>query len=329
MHADGSFVITKHPGTGGIVSVGTVTAQLMYEVREPKYLTPDVATRFDTIQIGQEGPDRVSVGGVLGEPPPFTTKVCINNLAGHGNTMTLLLAGLDIDKKAKIVEETLFKALGGKEALETVEVEGAGHVVRAYPALIDEGTTVAVAMMQAGIRRIALSLDAPHPEIHDEFRKVQGSAVGLLKDAIAESDITAFEPARLPLSQVIQPAEGAERGPRVAVLLNNVETGESVLRTAVRLAGGDLSCVAVLILPGRGAEASELRRLFRSVLPGEPGHVRLVAGGDLNDLAMTMRELFASMLVVPATAEMTTDDSLRFLREQLRCPVCVVREWGE
>ena len=123
MHADGSFVITKHPGTGGLVSKGTVTAQLMYEVREPKYLTPDVATRFDTIQIAQEGPDRVAVKGVLGEPPPETTKVCINNLAGHGNTMTLLLAGLDIEKKAKIVEDTLFKVLGGKDTLQTVKVE--------------------------------------------------------------------------------------------------------------------------------------------------------------------------------------------------------------
>ncbi len=123
MHADGSFVITKHPGTGGIVSVGTVTAQLMYEVRAPKYLTPDVATHFDTIQVNQEGPDRVAVKGALGEPPPDTTKVCINNLAGHGNTMTLLLAGLDIEKKAKIVEDTLFKVIGGRDSLQTVEVE--------------------------------------------------------------------------------------------------------------------------------------------------------------------------------------------------------------
>lgn len=123
MHSDGSFVITKHPGTGGVVSVGTVTAQLMYEVREPTYLTPDVATRFDTIQIAQEGPDRVEIKGVCGQPPPVTTKVCINNLAGHGNTMTLLLAGLDIEKKAKIVEETLFHVLGGKDALQVAEVE--------------------------------------------------------------------------------------------------------------------------------------------------------------------------------------------------------------
>ncbi|MCK7515530.1 MAG: DUF1446 domain-containing protein [Desulfobacterales bacterium] len=72
--ADGSFVITKHPGTGGLVSVDTVKAQLLYEVRGPKYLTPDVTARFDTIDISQEGPDRTKITGVKGEPPPRRPK---------------------------------------------------------------------------------------------------------------------------------------------------------------------------------------------------------------------------------------------------------------
>ncbi len=123
MHEDGSFVITKHPGTGGLVSVGTVTAQLLYEIRGPKYLTPDVGVRFDTIRISQQGPDRVAIDGVRGEAPTKTTKVCINNMAGHSNSMTLLLAGLDIEKKARIVEDTLFQSLGGKDAFQVAEVE--------------------------------------------------------------------------------------------------------------------------------------------------------------------------------------------------------------
>lgn len=123
MHEDGSFVITKHPGTGGLVSVGTVTAQLLYEVREPRYLTPDVAARFDTIQISRQGPDRVEVKGVFGEPPPETTKVCINNHGGYSNSFTVLLAGLDIDKKARIVEDTLFESIGGKEIFRKAEVQ--------------------------------------------------------------------------------------------------------------------------------------------------------------------------------------------------------------
>ncbi len=123
MHEDGSSVITKHPGTGGLVSVGTVTAQLMYEVREPRYLTPDVAARFDTIQLAQDAPDRVSIKGVQGEPPPATTKVCINNMGGYKNSMTFVLTGMDIEEKAKILEETLFTGLGGKDQFQQVDVQ--------------------------------------------------------------------------------------------------------------------------------------------------------------------------------------------------------------
>ncbi len=112
--ADGSCVITKHPCTGGLVSVDTVKAQLIYEVRSPKYLTPDVAARFDTIELSQEGPDRTKLTGIKGEPPPATTKVCINNMSGNRNSMTIVLTGLDIEKKAKIFEEALFASLGGR-----------------------------------------------------------------------------------------------------------------------------------------------------------------------------------------------------------------------
>ncbi len=122
--ADGSFVITKHPGTGGLVSVDTVKAQLLYEVRGPKYLTPDVVARFDTIEISQEGQDRTKITGVKGEPPPATTKVCINNAGNYRNSMTIVLTGLDIEKKAKIFEDALFDSLGGrgKFAVENVQL---------------------------------------------------------------------------------------------------------------------------------------------------------------------------------------------------------------
>ena len=115
IYADGSAVITKHPGTGGRVSVGTVTAQLLYEIQSPGYLTPDVTARFDTIRLSETGEDRVRVSGVKGAPPPPTTKVCLNNLFGHRNSMTLILTGLDIEAKARILEETIVAALGGRD----------------------------------------------------------------------------------------------------------------------------------------------------------------------------------------------------------------------
>ena len=117
MHADGSCVITKHPGTGGLVSVGTVTAQLLYEIQSERYLNPDVTTRFDTIQVEQEGPDRVLVHGTRGEPAPVTTKVCVNLEGGFRNSMTFCLTGLDIEAKAALVERTFWgHQKGGKEA---------------------------------------------------------------------------------------------------------------------------------------------------------------------------------------------------------------------
>jgi len=111
---DGAFVVTKHPGTGGLVSVGTVTAQLLYEIDSPRYLNPDVTARFDTIRLEQAGPDRVRVSGVRGEPPPPTTKLCLNHFGGYRNSMTFVLTGLDVEAKARLIEDTLWESLGGR-----------------------------------------------------------------------------------------------------------------------------------------------------------------------------------------------------------------------
>ncbi|HZN14589.1 MAG TPA: acyclic terpene utilization AtuA family protein [Acidimicrobiales bacterium] len=122
--ADGSSVITKHEGTGGAVTIGTVTAQLLYEIGGPAYLNPDVIARFDTIALAGAGPDRVAISGVRGEPPPPTSKVCINYVGGHRTTMTLALTGLDIEEKAALVERTLWAGIpGGKEAFAEVDVQ--------------------------------------------------------------------------------------------------------------------------------------------------------------------------------------------------------------
>lgn len=123
MHADGSAVITKHEGTGGLVSTGTVTAQLLYEVAGIRYLNPDVTARLDSVRLEQEGPDRVRVFGARGEPAPTTAKVCINYLGGYRNSTTFILTGLEIEEKARLAEETLFESLGGREAFDDVDVQ--------------------------------------------------------------------------------------------------------------------------------------------------------------------------------------------------------------
>ncbi|MEJ5254269.1 MAG: acyclic terpene utilization AtuA family protein [Acidimicrobiales bacterium] len=124
LHEDGSSVITKHPGTGGMVSVGTVTAQLLYEIQGVRYVNPDVVVRFDTIELTQLAPDRVRVSGVRGLPAPSHTKVAINYLGGHRNTMTFVLTGLDIEEKAAVAERTLWSLIpGGREAFDAVDVQ--------------------------------------------------------------------------------------------------------------------------------------------------------------------------------------------------------------
>jgi hypothetical protein len=124
VEGDGSSVITKHPSHGGLVSVGTVTAQLLYEIGGPAYLNPDATARFDTIQLEQAGPDRVRISGVRGVPPPPTAKVCINYEGGHRTTSTMLLTGLDIEEKAAVLERGLWSSIpGGRDAFDDVTVE--------------------------------------------------------------------------------------------------------------------------------------------------------------------------------------------------------------
>ena len=119
---DGSFTITKHPGTGGLVSVGTVTAQLLYEIGSPAYINPDVIGHFDTLSIEQEDTDRVYVSGCRGSTPPSTHKACINLAGGYRNGMDLVLTGLDIEEKAEAFTNALFNSVGGKDQFDEVSI---------------------------------------------------------------------------------------------------------------------------------------------------------------------------------------------------------------
>ncbi|MEU5661110.1 acyclic terpene utilization AtuA family protein [Streptomyces longwoodensis] len=111
LHEDGSAVITKHPGTGGFVDVGTVTAQLLYETAGARYAGPDVTARLDTVRLRQDGPDRVRIEGVRGEAPPPTLKVGRNRLGGFRNEVVFVLTGLDVEAKAALVRRQLAPAL--------------------------------------------------------------------------------------------------------------------------------------------------------------------------------------------------------------------------
>ncbi|MET8632405.1 MULTISPECIES: acyclic terpene utilization AtuA family protein [unclassified Streptomyces] len=111
LHEDGSSVITKHEGTGGVVDVGTVTAQLLYETAGARYAGPDVTARLDSVRLTQEGPDRVRIEGVRGEAPPPALKVGLNRIGGFRNEVAFVLTGLDIEAKAALVRAQMEAAL--------------------------------------------------------------------------------------------------------------------------------------------------------------------------------------------------------------------------
>ncbi|MBB5959452.1 hypothetical protein FHS29_006073 [Saccharothrix tamanrassetensis] len=113
VHRDGSSVITKHDGTGGAVTVDTVTAQLLYEIGDPAYLGPDVVSHFDTVRL-EPHPRGVRISGVQGSPPPDTLKVCLNFPGGFRNATTFVLCGLDVEEKAALVRRQLEDAVGSE-----------------------------------------------------------------------------------------------------------------------------------------------------------------------------------------------------------------------
>ncbi|NNG37975.1 DUF1446 domain-containing protein [Flexivirga sp. ID2601S] len=118
--ADGSSIITKHVGTGGAVTVDTVTAQLVYEIGGPSYLNPDVVAHLDTVQLDQESKDRVRISGVRGSAPPETTKVALNRLGGFRNSADFVLTGLQIEHKAELIRSQLTAALAADPPAEVV-----------------------------------------------------------------------------------------------------------------------------------------------------------------------------------------------------------------
>ncbi|ANM29708.1 ATPase [Acidobacteria bacterium Mor1] len=109
---DGRFVVTKHDGTGGLVSVDTVGEQLMYEMGNPnRYITPDCVVDFTSIQLEQEAKDRVRVSGIKGGEATDTYKVSISYLEGYKAIGQLTVSGPDPVAKARVCAEALWGRL--------------------------------------------------------------------------------------------------------------------------------------------------------------------------------------------------------------------------
>ncbi|MDE0511922.1 MAG: DUF1446 domain-containing protein [Gammaproteobacteria bacterium] len=153
--SDGSFVITKHEGTGGLVSVETVTSQLLYELGDPQnYLGPDCVADFTTIRIKQAGENRVAISGIKGLPPTPTYKVSMSYSNGYKLLGTLCISGPDAVEKAHILEDMLWQrmAMHGYEIPEEdrfLELFGTNVL---YKGLVPAPEQPAEIMMRIGAR---------------------------------------------------------------------------------------------------------------------------------------------------------------------------------
>ncbi|MBV2357464.1 DUF1446 domain-containing protein [Streptomyces sp. J2-1] len=190
LYADGSSLITKHPGTGGFVDVGTVTAQLLYETGGARYPGPDVTARLDTVRLRQDGPDRVRIEGVRGEAPPPTLKVGLNRLGGFRNEVAFVLTGLDVEAKAALVREQVESTAFAK----TRPAEASWHLVRTDRADADTEET-ASALLRLVVRdpderavgraltsaAVELAL-ASYPGFHVLAPPEKGSPYGVFED---------------------------------------------------------------------------------------------------------------------------------------------------
>ncbi|MCE3553617.1 DUF1446 domain-containing protein [Pseudonocardia sp. RS11V-5] len=111
--ADGSCVITKHARDGGMVTVDTATAQLLYEIQGPRYLNPDATVHFDSIRLEQVGKDRVAIAPVVGSPPPPTAKVAVFAQIGWQISQMLFCTSPNVTEKVALLRDQLRAQLEG------------------------------------------------------------------------------------------------------------------------------------------------------------------------------------------------------------------------
>ncbi len=161
-NADGTFVVTKHPDTGGLVSVHTVSEQLVYEMGSPRYIAPDCIARFDSIQLEQVGENRVRVTGARGGPAPEKFKVSISFSHGYRAFGRLLISGPDALRKAEVVAESFWDSAGGRDQYQDTETALVGWS-STHPPLDDDALPPSEVLLQVAAR------DADRNKLEHEF----------------------------------------------------------------------------------------------------------------------------------------------------------------
>ena len=112
IYENGSFHVTKEPGTGGEISVGTCASQLLYEIQGPQYYGSDVVAVLDNLEMHQEEKDKVFVCGIKGNPPPTTTRVGITAVGGYQAEFHYYVVGLDLEQKLEWTKRQILYSMG-------------------------------------------------------------------------------------------------------------------------------------------------------------------------------------------------------------------------
>jgi hypothetical protein len=155
---DGTFIVTKHEGTGGMVTVDTVSEQLLYEMSNPKeYITPDVIADFTSIRLEQEGKDRVRVSGIQGRAKTPFLKISGSWLAGYKTGGQVTISGPRAIEKAKLASEVVWKRLERAgvtfpEEGRSVELVGAGACLPGIFESAPGGVEPSEVVLRLGVR---------------------------------------------------------------------------------------------------------------------------------------------------------------------------------
>lgn len=158
--ADGSFTVTKPPGTGGLVNTATVGEQMLYEIGDPaRYLLPDVVCDFTQVTMTQTGEHRVHVQGACGTPPGPAYKVSSTWVDGFRCTGQLTIVGIDAAKKAQRTGEAILTRT--QELLAAAGLPG--YTRTAIEVLGSEGANFGPHAQTGGVREVVLHLAVMHP----------------------------------------------------------------------------------------------------------------------------------------------------------------------
>lgn len=224
---DGSFNVTKHPGTGGLVTCQTVREQLLYEMGHPQsYIVPDVIADFTTIQLEQVGPDKVHVKGVKGRPPTDLLKVSIAYADGFKSSGTIIISGPDAKAKAEVFAKVFWERLGSE-----LKRAGLSPIEASHTEYIGSDSTHSTLTPRHVATEVLLRLSA-RDHVQDKlnvFRKLLPSlilsgpsGVAVTGGAPVISDIVSYWPALMPQEHalpnvtVFELKSGSDKSSRVA-----------------------------------------------------------------------------------------------------------------